>query len=170
MLASSLQEKQLEFLDFYSAPMFGGARTYTQVWYELGFEGNLVDQKKPLMPDFEYKEVTIEEFLTYNRNPLKDLLVFYPLRVKGMRETLPVALSTRSHATSSVRAPVVLGIYAENGRTGFTRRGGILRIKNREFAEKISTLLSADFGIPIDTVLFTPQPGRPKYERISPTI
>lgn len=60
----------------------------------------------------------------------------------------------------------MVGIYAENGLAGWCKKRGILRIKDKELAEFISTALTDDFGTPIDSVLFTPQPGRPKYKRI----
>lgn len=45
-------------------------------------------------------------------------------------------------------------------------RIGIMRIKDRELAQQISLLKTEDFGFPVDTLLFTPQKGRPKYERV----
>ena len=159
----ALEEKGLPFIDFYESPM-SEDRTYSEVWDELKGKGNLVDQRKPQWIDFPSTEVSVEDFTEdYQKS---DLLLFYPLRVDGIENTLPLAISSRSHKESKLRKPIVLGIYAENGLAGRCRRGGVLRIKDRKFAEGISRDISEDFGFPVDTILFTPQKGRPKYERV----
>ena len=131
---------------------------------ELAKKENLVDQRKPRWINFPATEVSVEDFIeTHQRS---DLLLFYPLRADGIENTLPLAIASRSHKESKLRKPIVLGIYAENGLSGRSRRGGILRIKDRKFAELISREISEDFGFSVDSLLFTPQKGRAKYERV----
>jgi len=162
-LRTTLEARGLSFLNIWS----GGGRRYADVWFELKMKENLVDQRRPILLDFPRKEVSAEEFLADWQNVDQDLVVFYPLRLQGLSETLPMVISTRTHKESRLRKPTVLGVFAENGADGFCQRGGILRIKNLQMAESVSQLLTQDFGIPIDTVLFVPTPGRPRYERIS---
>lgn len=165
-IKESLKSKELSFISFYH-PTEGGRRTYREVWFELLRKENLVDHKKPRSLDFPYLEVSTEEFIEDYQKTNKDLVVYYPLRHPDIENTLPLVISTRTHQESMIRKPSVLGIYAENGSIGWCRQAGILRIKNRQFAEEISKSISGDFGIPVDTILFIPQKGRPKYERIS---
>lgn len=160
----ALKKKHLGFVDLYEQPYMDG-RTYVKVWKELMKRNDLVDIR-PVLADFDYLEVSREEFIQ-GKDSNEDLLVYYPLRVSGIEETLPLVISNRTHKEGKERKPIVLGTYAENGGHGYTRRGGILRIKNLELAKEISGRISTDFGISVDTVLFTPQKGRPKYERIS---
>ncbi len=162
----ALKKKGLSFIELYDPP-FAEDRTYSDVWAELLEKKTLVDQKKPTWVDFPYIEVSAEEFLEDYQKTDQDLLVYYPVRLPQIETTLPLIMATRTHNESRQRNPVVLGIYAENGEIGRCRRGGILRIKDRQAAESISQSISRDFGIPVDAVLFTPQKGRPKYERVS---
>ena len=165
-IRNALEKKNLGFIGFYDSPM-SGDRSYTEVWDELAGKSRLVDQKRPTWVDFPYSEVSAEEFIQDYQRTDQDLLVYYPLRLPGFESTLPLAIATRTHQTSNLRSPVVLGIYAENGYAGYCRKGGILRIKDKALAETTSKAISNDFGIPVDAVLFIPQKGRPRYERIS---
>lgn len=165
-IRDALEKKNLGFIGFYDSPMLGD-RSYTEVWDELEGKSQFVDQRRPTWVDFPHSEVSAEEFIQNYQKTDQDLLVSYPLRLPDFESTLPLIIATRTHKTSSLRSPVVLGIYAENGYAGYCGRGGILRIKDKALAETISEIISIDFGIPVDVVLFTPQKGRPKYERVS---
>jgi len=165
-IKDSLKSKKLSFVNLYQPPM-DGRRTYSEVWFELEAKKNLVDHKKPRWFDYSYSEVSAEEFIEDYQKTNENLVVFYPLRHPDIENTLPLVISNKTHQESKIRKSAVLGIYAENGRIGRCRQGGILRIKNYEFAKEINKSISEDFGIPIDTILFIPQKGRPKYERIS---
>ena len=162
----ALEKKKLGFIGFYNSPMFGN-RTYSEVWKELAEKPLLVDQKKPHWVDFPYSEVSAEEFIQDNQKTDQELLVCYPLRIPEFKNTLPLVIATKTHNASNLKRPAVLGIYAENGLIGRCRKGGILRIKDRRIASNVSEAISDDFGIQVDTILFTPQKGSPKYERIS---
>ena len=164
-IKNALDEKGLGFIEFYDAPMFGD-RTYTEVWDEVGKKPELVDRKTPKWVNFESKEVSAEEFIANYQKTDEDLVVFYPLRVADFKNTLPLVIATKTHKESTLKSPVVLGIYAENGLCGRCRRGGILRIKDRQLASTISKAITDDFRIEVDTILFTPQKGKPKYERV----
>lgn len=155
------------YFDGFTIAYGGDKRTHDDVWDEMR-EKRLVDQKKPYSGDFPYKEVSAEEFIGYFRETNDDLIVFYPLISPFIESTLQLAIATRTHSASKIRKPVVLGVYAGNGLTGYPHKEGILRIKDREFAMYISNAISEDFGLEVDAVLFTPQKGRPKYERIPP--
>ncbi|MCL5113548.1 MAG: hypothetical protein M1372_00055 [Patescibacteria group bacterium] len=161
---SAMKNKGFPFIGFHE-PWYAANRTYYDVWSELEGKSDLVDTGRPRWIDFEATEVSAEKFIKDHNN--SDLLLFYPLRVEGIEKTLPLAIASKSHKESIIRKPIVLGIYAENGLTGRCRRGGIIRIKDRQLAQTISTAISEEFGIPVDTLLFTPQKGKPKYERIS---
>lgn len=165
----SLKTSGLSFVDVYNGrPSMSPTeqRTYPEVWRELSEKTGLVDLMAPDWIDFEATKVSAEEFLEDHQKP-EDLLVFYPLRLPGIESTLPLVIATRTHNKSRVKKPVILGVYAENGRTDRNRRGGILRIKDYELSLAVSKAISEDFGIPVDAVLFTPQKGRPRYERVS---
>lgn len=168
LIAKSLERKKLSFLGLYEPP-YWEELTHNNVWseFEEKEKRRLVDQHKPALVDFEYLQVSVDEFLEGFQESNKDLMVFYPLRLPGIDNTLPLVIATRTHKESRLRKPVVLGIYAENGPRGYGWKGGILRIKNLRLAEAISKAISEDFGVPVDTVLFTPQKGRPKYERVT---
>jgi len=168
-IQESLERHGLSFIGVYESPTMAPTeeRTYSEVWGELIKKERLVDFRKPSWIDFEATEVSAEEFLEDYQKTDQDLMVFYPLRLPDIESTLPLIVATRTHQESRLKEPVVLGIYAENGRMGRCRRGGILRIKDRQLAEAVSESISEDFRIPVDTVLFTPQKGRPKYERVS---
>lgn len=165
-IRNALEKKNLGFIGFYDSPM-SGDRSYTEVWDELAGKPQLVDQKRPTWVDFPRSEVSAEEFIQDYQKTDQDLIVYYPLRLPDFESTLPLVIATKTHKTSNLRSPAVLDIYAENGYSGYCRRGGILRIKDRRLAENVSKVTSEDFGFPVDTVLFTPQKGRPKYERVS---
>lgn len=165
-LKNALEKKNLGFIGFYNSPMFG-ERSYSEVWKEIAKKPQLVDQKIPSWVDFPYSEVSAEELIQDYQKADQDLLVFYPLRVPDFINTLPLVIATKTHEASNIKKPAVLGIYAENGLTGRCRMGGILRIKDQQLASTVSEEISEDFGISVDTVLFTPQKGKPKYERIS---
>lgn len=160
----ALEEKGLSFIELYEPP-FSEDRTYCDVWNELLERKDLVDQRRPAWVDYDYKEVSAEEFMEEYEGE-QDLLIFYPLRLPSIEATLPLVIATRTHAKSKLKGPIILGIYAGNGRVGNRRREGILRIKNRQLAEDVSKAISEDFGIPVDAVLFIPQKGRPRYERV----
>lgn len=162
-LQDALKKKNLDFLGFYRMP-YSDRRTYHKVWEELS-NSSLVSMN-PQWPDFPSpSEVSVEEFVN-SLNADGDRITFYPLRTPALKETLPIVVSTRTHEASANRKPTVLGVYAENKPPGYGYKAGILRIKNLDLAQFISSKISKDFGIPVDTVLFTPQKGRPKYERI----
>ncbi|MCL4382651.1 MAG: hypothetical protein M1575_01090 [Patescibacteria group bacterium] len=165
-LELALKKKGVSYLDIY-IHTFSSQKSYLEVWEELEAKPGFVDQRKTCRPDFPYQRVSAEEFIQGYKTETQDLVVYYPLRVNGFIETLPLFVAPRTGLKSKERKPVVLGIYAENGCTGFCHRGGILRIKNRELAGEISSLISRDFGLQVDTVLFTPCPGRPLYERVA---
>lgn len=164
-IEKALKRKKLDFLGFFEHRYVEG-RTYKKVWWELSPK-NIVSMK-PVKVDFPYTEVSAEEFIA-GKNGDKDLLCFYPLRIPNVEETLPLVISIRTNKESNNRKPAVLGIYAENGYQDSGKRAGILRIRNIELAKLISAKISKDFGIPVDAILFTPQKGRPKYERIPRT-
>lgn len=163
-LRTALEKQRLSFVYLYDPP-FSENRRYTEVWQDLLRRG-LVDQRKPAWFDFAAEEVSCEEFLRDWLVTAKDLFFYYPLRVLDLTYPLPLIVATRSHKESKIRKPVVLGIYAENELHGYGHRWGILRIKDRLLATEISRLISAELGLSIEAVLFTPQPGRPKYERV----
>ncbi|MBI2028356.1 MAG: hypothetical protein HYT07_01985 [Candidatus Levybacteria bacterium] len=165
-IEQALAEKKLSFIGLYQPPM-SDERTYGEVWNELKGKGDLVEQRSPKWIDFPSVEVSVEEFIKDHQR--SDLLLFYPIRLEGIDNTLPLVITSKTHKESKVRRPIVLGIYAENGLSGRSRRSGILRIKQLQLAEDISRVISEDFGIPVDTLLFTPQKGRPKYQRVSST-
>jgi len=162
----ALDKRQLGFLGEFE-PTYREGRTYSQVWNELTKKKDLFDPK-PAWTDFESRQVSRDEFIA-EKDKEENLTVYYPVKVPNIEETLPVLISNRTHTQSKERKPVVLGVYAENGGHGYTHRGGILRIKDPEIAKHVSREISTDFGMPIDAVLFIPQKGRPKYERISGT-
>jgi hypothetical protein len=163
-IQKALDKRKLGFIEIYEATA-DEDRTYHKVWEELSTK-SLVSMK-PAWINFSPKQVSAEEFI-HEKNSLKDLLVYYPLRIPTIKETLPLIVTNRTHQESKNSKPAILGIYAQNGlKHGYGWKGGILRIKNQEFAKYISQQISDDFGMPIDTVLFTPQKGKPKYERIS---
>lgn len=161
----ALKKSDLSFIELYDPP-YREDRTYSEVWTELEEKKGLVDQSKPGWVDFPYTEVSAEEFLEDYPKADQDLMVFYPLKLPDIENTMPLIVTTRTHKGSRFKKPVVLGIYAENGLVGRCRRGGILRIKDRPLAETVSKSISEDFRIPVDAVLFTPQKGRPRYERV----
>lgn len=155
----------LKIFDYFQAEPY----SFTGVWDELQQHQSLVDVKdggRLTHINFDAKEVSAEEFIEDHRKGL-DLLLFYPLRIEGFWETLPLVIANRTHEASKQNKPVVLGIFADNTSVGRGRHRGIARIKDRGLAETIAQVISQDFGIALDTVLFTPHKGRPKYERIS---
>ncbi len=166
-IEASLRRRRLQWIGIYEEPYMGGHK-YTEVWNELLDKKTFVDQRKPTWVDFRYSEVSADEFLQDYTKTDENLLFFYPVKFDEIEHTLPVVVANRTHVQSKVKSPVVLGVYAENGGIGYARRGGILRIRDRRLAQYISNTLTGDFEVPIDTVLFTPQKGRPKYERIQP--
>lgn len=159
-----LKKKRLGFIGLYQPP-YGNRRTYHRVWKELAHSA-LVSMN-PKWPDFSsFREVSADEFID-DLNMDGDRYVFYPLRTPLLKETLPLVITTQTHEASNDRKPAVLGIYAENLPPGYGFKAGILRIKDLKFAQFISNQVSQELTTPIDTVLFTPQKGRPKYDRIS---
>jgi hypothetical protein len=166
-ISESKKRSELSFIDIYTSGYGGEDKTYTEVWNELLEKSNLVDNKKLGQPNFPFLEVPLEEFIQDWQKPEQDLLVYYPLRLSDIKSTLPLVVATRTNKESKTRKPVVLGIYAEDGKHGGGHKAGILRIKDYQMAESISRAITDDFGIDVDTVLFTPQAGRPKYDRIS---
>ena len=167
-LRNSLINQGLSFLDIYQPTYYSTDRTYNEVWNELSGKEDKFDLKKPVWPNFKhYSEVSAEEFIEEWRESKEELIVFYPLRVLDVKETLPVVVSTKTHERSIIRKPVVLGVYAESQPNTRCGKWGILRIKDRKLAEFISSKISEDFGFPVDTVLFTPHTGRPIYERVT---
>lgn len=164
-LREALDKKGLQFIELYD-PKYSEDRTYSEVWDKLIKRKDLVDTRSPRWVNFEYDEVSAEEFIEDFSRTDKDLLVFYPIRAPATESTLPLVITSRTHKESPIRKPVVLGIYAENGLVGRCRQAGILRIKDRQFAQSISQAISQDFGVEVDTVLFTPQKGQPRYERV----
>lgn len=180
LISSALKKAGLSFLDIYdTASLTHEDRTYVPLWNEIHRKGQGLIDQKPTGINFEAKEVSAEEFLP-EKEDNTNLLLYYPLRVEEFRETLALVIANQTHdvlirkedekkdVKNRIRKPAVLGVYAENGADGYCCHSGIMPIRNRQFAAKISGLISADFGIQVDTVLFTPQKGRPKYERISP--
>lgn len=165
-LELALKKKGIPSLDIFFSS-YSSDRTYLGVWEELKEKPGFVGQRKTWRPDFPFKEVSAEEFIQDYQQENQDLAVYYPLKIEGFNETLPLFVATRICQESQERKPIVLGIYAGNGLSGFGRRAGILRILNREFAKKISALISQDFNLQVDTLLFIPKPGKQLYERIS---
>jgi len=163
-IQKALEGKKLQFIKLYEPP-YRENRTYAGVWKELSTKKKMVSMN-PVQVDFPYSQVSAEEFI----NGLKgeeELICFYPLRYPEVSETLPLVISTLTHKGSNRAMPAVLGIYAENNLAGYARKGGILRIRDLNLANFASREITRDFGIPVDAVLFTPQKGRPKYERVS---
>ena len=116
----ALEGKGLPFIELYE-PSFSEDRTYYDVWKELLEKRDLVDQKRPTWVDFDYKEVSAEEFIEEYEGA-QDLLIFYPLRLPDIEATLPLIIATKTYARSKLKGPVVLGIYAGNGRVGNRRQ------------------------------------------------
>ena len=166
-LVEALEKQDLSFLGFYntSGVIYLNSK-YSDVWRELKRKEELVDFRRTVKVDFPFQEVSTEEFIAGYQALGQDLLVYYPLRLPGIKTTLPLAIATRTHREGR-KKPAVLGIFADNGAVGRCRRVGILRIKDRQFAASISRAITEDFGVSMDTVLFTPREGRPKYERVS---
>ncbi len=166
-VTKALEEQNLSFIEAGIGPHSGSQRTYSEVWEEFEKKEGLIDFKRTFEIDFEAQEVSAEEFIEDHQNSKADLKLYYPLRLPGLEHTLPLIITNKTHKASPIKKPVVLGVYAENGSTGWARRHGILRIKDPQLAGDISAAITADFGISVDTVLFTPKKGTPKYERIS---
>lgn len=172
IIKNGLKKRNLSFIDTYGIAYNGnpwGSRRYLDAWVELKCSGNKnIDLKTLCRPDFNYKEVSVEEFLEdYQKE--ENLLVYYPFHVDGYNYQWTIVLSNKTHYAGKLQTPVVLGFYIDNGSLGFANRHGIARIKNKDFAKLINNTLSKDIGINISTVLFTPQRGRPKYELIGQT-
>lgn len=172
-LTEALEKQNLSFLGFYDTTriIYLDCK-YSDVWRELKYDKEkegLVDLRRTMGVDFPCQEVSAEEFIEGYQELGQDLLVYYPLRLPGIKSTLPLVIATRTHKNGK-KKPAVLGIFADNGEIGRCRRAGILRIKDRELAKTISQEITGDFGISVDTVLFTSQKGRPKYERISTDV
>ena len=161
----ALAAKGLPFIDFYEPPM-SEERTYSDVWRELEGKAGIFDQRSPKGVDFPNIEVSPEEFIENGERSAHNLTLLYPLQVDGISHTLPLFIANRTHNRSKIKKPVILGVYAENGDHGNRWSGGILRIKDRHLAESVSKKISEDFGMPVDALLFTPQKGSPKYERV----
>jgi len=167
-LKNALIKQSIDFLEVYNPPYSQGDSTFTHIWEELSQKGNLVDQRRPTTVDFPTHQTSAEEFLENWQDPdKKEPTVVYPLRHPDFKYTLSLVITAKTNRGNNIRKPVILGILAENGGTGYTHIGGICRIKNKQLAEDISGAITADFGTQVDTVLFIPQKGRPKYERIS---
>lgn len=137
-------------------------RSYDDVAEEISKKGLVA--RRFIRPDFDYEEVCIDEFL--NPQDQRDYLVYYPLRLPSLQETLPLMVATKTHSQSRQRSPVVLGISAGT-KNSHGKRDYFWRIKDYDFASSIATAVTADFGTKVGCVLFTPQ-GKPQYERVSP--
>jgi len=167
-LVKALEKQDLSFLCFYDTTgVIYLNRKYSDVWRDLKTKKELVDFRRTMKVNFPFQEVSAEEFLVAYQELGQDLLVYYPLRLPGIETTLPLVIASRTHREGK-KKPAVLGIFADNGTIGRSRRAGILRIKDHQLAKSMSRAITDDFGIPIDTVLFTSQKGRPKYERVTP--
>lgn len=146
---------------------YSDTRSYRGVWDEITKRTDLLDVRGgPRWQDFSEKEVSAEEFIDeYETSP--NLLVYYPLRTPDFKFTLPLAITNTTNKGATNRKPAILGVFADNGMVGRNRHRGIFRLRNKEFAQAMAKAITSDFGIPVDAVLFTPQKGKPKYERIS---
>lgn len=165
-ITKSLAHSDLSYIALYNAPFMGESR-FPGVWDGL-IGRRLVDQRHPTWPNFSTEETSAEDFLRRWKKPKqKEPLVYYPLRKPDLEVTLPLVVTAITNKESKTRKPVVLGVYADNGLVGHARIDGICRIRNNSLAEYISQSITEDFGTEVDAVLYTPQPGRPLYERVS---
>ena len=167
-LRNALNDNNLSFLDIYNYPM-SEPYSYRGVWDELRKHPSLVDLKdggRLKHVDFPYAEVSAEEFIEDYESDA-DLLVMYPLRLTQFETTLPLVVANKTHSASTIREPAILGVLADNENVGRSRHRGIARIIDRQFAQVLASAIGEDFGLNVDTVLFTPRKGRPKYERVT---
>lgn len=96
----------------------------------------------------------------------KGRAVLYPVRLPGLKATLPVLVSTRNCEGKTVERPVALGIEAESGVDG--RGYGLWFFGGEDTCRAISRVLSKDFDTQVDVMLRRPLPGRPAYEYLGP--
>lgn len=164
-LHNALEDEGLGFMEVNSPDNMNA--TDTQTWKEL--QGKKVTHHRPVWWNDIYTEVSATEFLEYEKD-IRDLILHYPLRLPQFINTLRLIIVTRTNQGNKIKKPAVLGIYADNGACGYCRHAGILRICDRELASSISQAITTDFQIPVDTVLFTPRKGSPKYERVPATF
>lgn len=160
-LISALAKGNNTFLDINSP---AADRTYEDARQELA-ERNLIDARAPHWFDFLIKQVSAEDLIETAKGE-HPAYTYYPVRVPGVEHTLPVVVSNKTHSTSEINRLAAIGVYAVV-RGGGDKRGGIWRIKDRELASNVSAELTSDFGVPVDAVLFTPQKGRPHFERVT---
>ena len=167
LVEQALERDGMNFIHVYLAGFGWGTRHYEDNWSEFKEASGRVDMRKLKWPDFEAKSVSAEEFITSWENPDEDLIVHYPISIPGTETLSSLVISNRTNNGNKTVRPAVLGIYVRNGLTGRTARHGIARVKDLGLARYISKTISDDFGISVDCVLFTPQKGSPKYERVS---
>lgn len=142
--------------------------SFYEVQKELQATSGLVHQRL-FYPDFPHREVSAEEFIEEWPDDTGELMVYYPIRLSGIKYTLPLAIATRTNRTSRIRHPVVLGVFGRKTINTTRVATGILPIIDRSLAETVSRNISADFGIAVDAVLYTPTPrpkGQSEYERV----
>lgn len=167
-LKKGLREEGISSLDIYNYhSSYGRTQSYPGVWNEIMKRPDLMDVKGGTKwPNYSTTEVSAEEFLE-DFKALPNLLVYYPLIMPDFEHTLPLLITNTTNQGATNRRPVILGVYADNGHVGRSKRRGIFRIRNRDFAQTLAKAITSDFGTPTDAVLFTPQKGKPKYERVS---
>lgn len=172
-IKDALIKKNLSFINIYDS--YGLEITYNGILDEL--------QDKSGQPYFSFKklnkinninfdanEISAEEFIDNYHNNLQnssDFYVKYPLKLPIFSSTLTLIIFNKTSEDNLNRNPVILGILADDDCSGRYDHKGILRIKDKSLAQEISKKISADFGFHVDTILFTPQVGHPKYDRIS---
>ncbi|OGH12240.1 MAG: hypothetical protein A2857_00545 [Candidatus Levybacteria bacterium RIFCSPHIGHO2_01_FULL_36_15] len=163
-IEDALKKQNLNFIQ--PAGYSGAGRvelSYANAHEELT-QKKLIAGRTAVKINFPHEEVSADEFLDYQKTE-GDLVLCYPLRLPTINETIPLAIATRTHATSHKKAPVVLGVSAGTDRY-LEQMRAIWRIKDRNFAERISDAISSDFKFPVDTVFFDPH-AKVQYKRVS---
>lgn len=154
----------------YHEPYLGG-NTYQEIYWEMEANPDLFDTKDPKRVDFAFNKVSIDEFLDQTKNGQNqqggEQMVLYPLRLPGFKHTFPLVIVSRTHRSSRLFNPAILGVYSSVIRGYRMGVSGIWRIKDEGLASVISREMTQDLGINIDTVVFKPAKGRPIYERVS---
>lgn len=161
----ALQERNLSYLGIFQTGYGGDHLTYKDIWEELISLPNIFCTKKLSMPELHSinpnkpREVQAEEFISgYTRS---NLSLLYPIRIHGINHTLPLRIRNVRFGNDEIKA-LICGI-----KSNVVDHCGIIKITDPEIAKQISQEISQDFGIPVETLLYVPHPGKSTYQRVS---
>lgn len=90
----------------------------------------------------------------------KDLISYFPIRLRDMKEAMPIAISTRTHPYGKDKGAFVLGVFFQYNEP--TLR--VVPFTDKDFAYNVSQQISKELGFDFKSIILEHSPGKNHYK------